>query len=701
METETSPTAPERASTRDRRALQRHLSAAVEGEDIIAMQAALAAGARVDGGGGVPPLLAAAILGVQRPDGRWLTLLQRLVAAGADPNQAAGARGETALHRLLGAVRPWRTTLQPVVQALVDLGADLARPDAAGAPPLHAAVRSGHVDRVFAALAAGASADQPDRAGLRPLGALLTAAVADPAFPWAAPLDALLAAGARLERAGGTDISALHLLLALPAPRPDLLDFVLARGCPVDARDRRGRTPLHCAVEARRLDAVSLLLHAGADPNLVDRLGRSPMDLLAGRPAEGDDMHARIRALLRTSGARPALARQPGGSEARELLEALWTDAEAAGGLAAELRLVGLIAQGALDPAHGLPLLDGAPPLHAAVEANLLRAVEALLAAGHDPTWRDRGGQTALHRAARRGRLESLVRLLKAGAPPDLADDIGHTPLMAAAAAGDARCAAELLNAGADPHARSYDGRSASKHAAGELAPGIRALLSGGQVADQDRAVLVVGPRPGHAGGPASAFLARLSAPTDRWAITASRAPQDRVTDCLARSGARELGRDVGAVALRPGPDAVFVLSFRESTWTWVVRAINGRGTAHRTAAQHDFGLLRGLGADACYFAGDDRIAAVLDRGPRGQDVWSQERQTQALAARRGGVTAPGASLRLPASVREDLDGWFTRHGLWLPAMERIEDRGRAQLRLHLAERGRLARVDVLWGWPG
>lgn len=684
----------------EQRALQRLLARAVQSEDLIAMQAALAAGARTDGGGGLPPLLAAAILGLQRPEARWSALLDRLVTAGADPNQTLGAQGETALHRILGARRPWRTPPDAVVAQLSRLGADFATQDADGATPMHAAVRSGEARNLRAALGAGASPEQPDRDGVRPLGLLLLTAVAEPQLPWPGLVDLLLSAGARLDRAGGPDTSALHLLLSQPVPRPDLLDFLISRGASVQARDPRGRTPLHCAVTHRRLEAVSVLLQAGADPNQTDHLGRAPMDLLSAPPAKDDEMHPRIRALLRTAGARAALPRRTNACEARELLEALWTDPEAAGGLSEELRLVGLIAQGGLSPETGLPTLDGAPPLHAAADAGLVRAMQALLAAGHDPAWRDRAGRTALHRAALRGQLDALTQLLDAGAPIDLPDDIGITPLMAAAAAGDARCVAELVRAGADRRSRSYDGRCAAEHATGPVVAGIRALLAAGPPDDQERAVLVSAPLPGRQGGAAAAFLGGLSAPSDRWALTASLAPSDRVTSCLSRAGASHVERDVLERAVRARADAVFVLRFSQSPWTWVVRAINAPGLNHREAALHDFELLRGLSRDAVCFAGDESVAVAVDRGARGQVVWNQRRQTEALVAQRGMVTSPGRALRLPGSVREDLDSFFAQHGLWLPAMERSTSRGHAQLTLRLADPSRVERVDVLSGWP-
>ena len=49
------------------------------------------------------------------------------------------------------------------------------------------------------------------------------------------------------------------------------IERLTGSGQPVDARDGRGRTPLHVATYARQRDTMRALVRAGADPNALDR----------------------------------------------------------------------------------------------------------------------------------------------------------------------------------------------------------------------------------------------------------------------------------------------------------------------------------------------------------------------------------------------------------------------------------------------
>ena len=56
----------------------------------------------------------------------------------------------------------------------------------------------------------------------------------------------------------GTFETALHLTSTLP-----LVDALIEHGADVNYEDRRGRTPLYCALEARKVDTFKRLLAVG------------------------------------------------------------------------------------------------------------------------------------------------------------------------------------------------------------------------------------------------------------------------------------------------------------------------------------------------------------------------------------------------------------------------------------------------------
>uniref|UniRef100_A0ABD2WGK1 Uncharacterized protein n=1 Tax=Trichogramma kaykai TaxID=54128 RepID=A0ABD2WGK1_9HYME len=63
----------------------------------------------------------------------------------------------------------------------------------------------------------------------------------------------------------------------------------------IDARDKKGRTPVHLALDGSRKNLVDWLLRRGADPNLADAEGRTPLHVICDRtrgwyPDSNDDL---------------------------------------------------------------------------------------------------------------------------------------------------------------------------------------------------------------------------------------------------------------------------------------------------------------------------------------------------------------------------------------------------------------------------
>ena len=123
-------------------------------------------------------------------------------------------------------------------------------------------------------------------------------------------------------------------------------------------------------------------------------------------------------------------------------------DAVVRGDLAAVRRLIG--EKNDVNAAR----VDGMTALHAAVHADRLDIVDALLRAGAKAAAADRYGITPLYLACVNGNADMVRRLLDSGADPNAADPGGETALMTAARTGAPATLRLLLERGATVDAR-------------------------------------------------------------------------------------------------------------------------------------------------------------------------------------------------------------------------------------------------------
>jgi len=446
---------------------------------------------------GVPPL----VMAVTRGDAR---VVAKLLDSKADVN-ALGPYGETALARasVLGAT--------DVAQILIDRGARVkVRFARVNHTPLHVAAARGFLPLVQLLIQAGAEPDARDSNGFTPL-----IAAAEQGHTLIAR--ALLTAGAKINSANSTGRNALWLAAA--RGHEETVTFLLKHEADPALAGADGQTSLHAAAYNARPESLRALLGTDAPLNGLSRIG-TPLHAAAAGPM----LRGIASAQARKGKAVPAPADRAAESatcatqllKAGAALDTLDSDgvtplqAAAAFGNRPVLEVLAAVTPTALTAAdtQGLTLLHhaargpflpgytpetqptlaaenlagcgetvafliergarpqtkdrmGLTPLHHAASSGNLPAFKALLLARADVGVTDNIGGTPLHYAAARDRTEIAALLLAAHAGRDTADKEGQTPLLTAIAAGQTASVQLLLDAGADPNLVNRRGQNA------------------------------------------------------------------------------------------------------------------------------------------------------------------------------------------------------------------------------------------------
>ncbi|XP_049764090.1 poly [ADP-ribose] polymerase tankyrase isoform X3 [Schistocerca cancellata] len=244
--------------------------------------------------------------------------------------------------------------------------------------------------------------------------------------------------------------------------RRDVVEFLLAAGASIQARDDGGLHPLHNACSFGHADVVRLLLEAGANPNTRDNWNYTPLHEAAikgkvdvciallqhGADASIRNTEGKTALELADSATRPVLT---GDYHKEELLEAARSGAED--------RLLAL-----LNPLNvNCHASDGrrSTPLHLAAGYNRGRVVQLLLQNGADVHAKDKGGLVPLHNACSYGHFEVTEMLIKHGANVNAMDLWQFTPLHEAASKSRVEVCSLLLSEGADPTLLNCHSKSA------------------------------------------------------------------------------------------------------------------------------------------------------------------------------------------------------------------------------------------------
>jgi len=371
----------------------------------------------------------------------------------------------------------------PLVQRLLNLGADPNRQEDDGLTPLLLAVGRGDLKLVKVLLKTGADPQKTAQKGLTALDLAIQGGHRD----IVQLLEKRVAASAR------------SLLAAVNARNVKMVEKLVQQGVPVNVREAEfGYTALSWAAERGSTRIVRCLVAAGANLEARDFLEQTPL----WTAMQKDD--ARIMRVLLDAGANCNVRDRSGDTV---LQSAIWSESN---------RAVKLLIEAGADVNA---VAEGAPAaLHWAVAKGSAEMTDRLIQAGADlnvrlPGGRDKGvfngfapGSTPLMIAAREGNLELVNRLLAAGADWGLKDLEGRMVVDVAAQAGRVDVLLRLEQAGAKVDWRSTDLHSAALLEAVKRqdAEGVRRAIAGGartnlQEKDTQRTPLMLACLDGHA----------------------------------------------------------------------------------------------------------------------------------------------------------------------------------------------------------
>lgn len=265
-----------------------HIAAVAGGGNLAALEMLHRFGVNVNGiAGGVPPLRY--ILSWAANDGPRIAGIRWLLEHGADANLAWEEPGDAPIHV---AAQRWDV---PMIELLVQHGADIHRRRRDGRTPHTLAELHGNVDVAEWLRAHGASDE------LTPLERFVSRCARGDRTR----ADSLLQEHPRLR---GELRPEHHLMMHVPAERGDarVLETMLECGFEPHTADNDGVTALHKAAMAGRVDAVRVLLAHGAPVNALDGMfSATPLVWAAQGWREGPDTggdHLGVARLLIAAG---------------------------------------------------------------------------------------------------------------------------------------------------------------------------------------------------------------------------------------------------------------------------------------------------------------------------------------------------------------------------------------------------------------
>jgi ankyrin repeat protein len=347
------------------------------------------------------------------------------------------------------------TYSEDVAMALIDCGANIEARNKKGLTPLFTATEKGRHEIVRLLLRKGAKPDAMDDEGDTALHLTYSEDVAM----------ALIDCGANIEARNKKGLT--PLFTATEKGRHEIVRLLLRKGAKPDAMDDEGDTALHLTYSE---DVAMALIDCGAN---IEARNKKGLTQLLNAKAKGKD---NIVQLLLSKGARHESIDAEGNTE----LHLTYSEDVA----------MALIDCGANIEARNK---QGGTPLLTATAKGQDKIVRLLLSKGAKTEAIDDDGNTALHLATSH---DIAVALIDGGADIDARNKQGRTPLLTAVMGGKERIVWLLLRKGAKTESMDYEGHRALQYSLefNSSEPIVWSLVDGGANIEardkQDRTML-------------------------------------------------------------------------------------------------------------------------------------------------------------------------------------------------------------------
>ncbi|KAL7941496.1 ankyrin repeat-containing domain protein [Trichoderma barbatum] len=237
-----------------------YYAAAEERESTVKSLIARGANVKFMSNSGMTALHAAAITGNT-------AIVDHLLGEGADINAGAGLFEGTPLHAASRGVDD-----NPLIQHLIELGAEIDETKKGGMTPLHVAADKGKPTNIQLLVSKGANMEARDKWGCTPLLSTIQYVYARNKEC----LRLLIRLGADVNAADNTGRTSIHLTARNNYRMRDSIQELIKAGARIDDTDEDGQTALHVAAFWKCTKPIKVLVKHGANVEAADNKGQTP-----------------------------------------------------------------------------------------------------------------------------------------------------------------------------------------------------------------------------------------------------------------------------------------------------------------------------------------------------------------------------------------------------------------------------------------